>query len=90
MNKIVEVLTTPLVTFPLILIGMNAIIYQIAGKKIGKIWGATTAIWFISAANLSTSLIVFTISPYKRKRGVNPFFKAKLLTTALKVDQLTI
>ncbi len=44
MNKIVEVLTTPLVTFPLILIGMNAIIYQIAGKKIGKIWGATTAI----------------------------------------------
>ena len=50
MNKIVEVLTTPLVTFPLILIGMNAIIYQIAGKKIGKIWGATTAIWLISAA----------------------------------------
>jgi|TARA_B110000467_G_scaffold153506_1_gene163933 membrane-bound ClpP family serine protease len=50
MNKIVEVLTTPLVTFPLILIGMNAIIYQIAGKKIGKIWGATTAIWIISAA----------------------------------------
>ena len=50
MNKIVEVLTTPLVTFPLILIGMNAIIYQIAGKKIGKIWGATTAIWFIAVA----------------------------------------
>ena len=50
MNKIVEVLTTPLVTFPLIFIGMNAIIYQIAGKKIGKIWGATTAIWLISAA----------------------------------------
>jgi len=50
MNKIVEVLTTPLVTFPLILTGMNAIIYQIAGKKIGKIWGATTAIWLISAA----------------------------------------
>ena len=37
MNKIVEVLTTPLVTFPLILTEMNAIIYQIAGKKIGKI-----------------------------------------------------
>ena len=50
MNKIVEVVATPLVTLPLILIGMNAIIYQIAGKKIGKIWGATTAIWFISAA----------------------------------------
>ena len=50
MNKIVDVLTTPLVTFPLILTGMNAIIYQLAGKKIGKIWGATTAIWLISAA----------------------------------------
>ena len=50
MNKLVEVVATPLVTFPLILTGMNAIIYQIAGKKIGKIWGATTAIWFISAA----------------------------------------
>mgnify|MGYP001217989387 FL=1 len=50
MNKIVEVLTTPLVTFPLILTGMNAIIYQIAGKKIGKIWGVTTAIWLVSAA----------------------------------------
>ena len=50
MNKIVQVVATPLVTFPLILIGMNAIIYQIAGKKIGKIWGATTAIWFILAA----------------------------------------
>ena len=50
MNKIVDVLTTPLVTSPLILTGMNAIIYQIAGKKIGKIWGATTAIWLISAA----------------------------------------
>ena len=36
MNKIVEVVATPLVTFPLILTGMNAIIYQIAGKKIGK------------------------------------------------------
>ena len=46
--------------------------------------------YLILLANLSTSLIVFTISPYKRKRGVNPFFKAKLLTTALKVDQLTI
>ena len=51
MNKLVEVVATPLVTFPLILTGMNAIIYQIAGKKIGKIWGATTAIWFISAAS---------------------------------------
>ena len=50
MNKLVEVVATPLVTFPLILTGMNAIIYQIAGKKIGKIWGATTAIWFILAA----------------------------------------
>ena len=50
MNKLVEVLTTPLVTFPLILTGMNAIIYQLAGKKIGKIWGVTTAIWLISAA----------------------------------------
>ena len=50
MNKIVQVVATPLVTFPLILIGMNAIIYQIAGKKIGKIWGTTTAIWFILAA----------------------------------------
>jgi hypothetical protein len=50
MNKLVEVLTTPLVAFPLIHTGMNTIIYQIAGKKIGKIWGATTAIWLISAA----------------------------------------
>ena len=50
MNKLVEVLTTPLVAFPLILTGMNAVIYQIAGKKVGKIWGAITAILLISAA----------------------------------------
>jgi len=35
MNKLVEVLTTPLVAFPFILTGLNTIIYQIAGKKIG-------------------------------------------------------
>ena len=50
MNKLVKVLTTPLVDFPQILTEMNTVIYQIAGKNVGKIWGAITAIWLISAA----------------------------------------
>tara|TARA_B000000475_G_scaffold252962_1_gene230951 strand:+ start:407 stop:571 length:165 start_codon:yes stop_codon:yes gene_type:complete len=49
MNKYVDVITTPLVAYPIILIVINVIIYEITGKKVAKIWRATTAIWAISA-----------------------------------------
>ena len=43
------------------------------------------------AINVCLVILFSVVIPsHKRKRGVNPFFKAKLLTTALKVDQLTI
>ena len=58
MNKIVDVLTTPLVTFPLILTGMNAIIYQIAGKKIGKIWGAKQLFGLFQLQSMFGNLIL--------------------------------
>lgn len=49
MNKYVDVITTPLVAYPIILIAINVIIYEITGKKLPKIWRATTAISVISA-----------------------------------------
>ena len=49
MNKYVDVITTPLVAYPILLIAINVIIYEITGKKVAKIWRSTTAIWVISA-----------------------------------------